>query len=76
MEYILGFIGFMLRQLAFVAIFFWPDGLVLNILTLGRFPGVCKLDRDLGYPEAELISVLGLLIVVGIVVLVTRYWPG
>lgn len=75
-EHVLGFIGFVLRQLAFVAVFFWPGWLVLNLLTLGRYPSVRKMKRDLDYMEAELIAVLGLLIIVGVVVLATRYWPG
>jgi len=48
---------------------------VLNLLTLGHYPSVRKMKRDLDYMEAELIAVLGLLIVVGVVVLATRYWP-
>ncbi len=77
MEFVLGLIGAVLRWLAFCAIFFWPGWLVLNVLTLGRYPRVRRPDRNIGDPlEVELVSVVGLLSVVAVIVLLARLFSA
>jgi len=44
-EFIVGFFGSVLRSLFFYAVFFWPGWLVLNVLTLGRYPRLRKPRR-------------------------------
>jgi hypothetical protein len=74
-ESVLGFLGFVLRQLAFEAIFFWPGWAVLKVLTLGRYPRLRGQYLNLDYTEITLIVFVGVLSVFGLVVLAAKFWP-
>jgi hypothetical protein len=60
MDALIGFIGGMLKLLAFNVILFWIGWCVLKCLTLGRYPRTLD-PRKPGSPDFEIFSMLGFL---------------
>ncbi|QHE88583.1 hypothetical protein [Hydrogenophaga sp. BPS33] len=74
MDALLGFAGHLLKELLFSFVFYWPGWLAVKIITFGRYPrSLNPVDND--WLGVEVLSVIGLVVVVALGVFILRVWP-
>ena len=64
MDAVLSFVVYVLKQLVFEFVLFWPGWLALKILTLGKYPKLARPRKDVeDYSDFQAVSFFGLLVV-------------
>jgi hypothetical protein len=70
MDNLLVFLGAALRPLVFSFLFFWPGLILVRLATSGRYPRTID-PRKRDCADYEIVSVIGLLTVVGLIIFLT-----
>ena len=73
MDAVLSFVGYLLKQLVFDFVLFWPGWLALKILTFGKYPKFARPSKDVeDYLDFQEISFFGLLVVLVLLAIIFK----